>query len=452
MPKASTNCLKLLIVEDDPLFGRALLEALDSPAYQVRLAKSGAEALNAISAEGFDLILQDIQLPDINGLNLLRELFTRQPHCGALVMTGYATIDAAVEAMKIGAFDFLTKPFPVEILLLKIEGFREFKAIGKSASEPSCEGAFSRIVTRSPAMQAVLNTAASVAPTDSPVLLLGESGTGKDLLAQAIHSASNRHIKPFVPVNCAAIPATLLESEFFGVEKGAYTGADRSRPGYLEAASGGTLFLDEIGELPLEMQAKMLRALETKVVIRIGGTAHKYQDFRLISATNQSLDDMVKRRDFRADLFFRINVIPIRIPSLRERKEDIPLLLAYFVEKICRGRSLPQPNFSPEALDVLCEYSYPGNVREMRNIVERIILLHPGEKILRQQLPQQILQPQVIGSQFENFLVGKPLKEAVAEYEKKYIEKVVHYAGGRKSVAAKLLGLSRKVLWEKLKR
>jgi len=212
------------------------------------------------------------------------------------------------------------------------------------------------------------------------------------------------------------------------------------------------LFLDEIGELPLEMQAKMLRALETKVVIRIGGTAHKYQDFRLISATNQSLDDMVKRRDFRADLFFRINVIPIRIPSLRERKEDIPLLLAYFVEKICRGRSLPQPNFSPEALDVLCEYSYPGNVREMRNIVERIILLHPGEKILRQQLPQQILQPQVIGSQFENFLVGKPLKEAVAEYEKKYIEKVVHYAGGRKSVAAKLLGLSRKVLWEKLKR
>jgi len=430
-----------------------LLEALESPDYQVRLATCGAEALEAIADEGFDLILQDVQLPDINGLQLLKELFTRQPHCGALVMTGYGTIDIAVEAMKIGAFDFLTKPFPVEILLLKIESFRGYKAIGRGADHYAMEGTpFSRIVTRSPAMQAALEIAAGVAKTPAPVLLQGESGTGKDLVAQAIHAASNRHNKPFVPVNCAAIPPTLIESELFGVEKGAYTGADKSRPGYLEMAAGGTLFLDEIGELPLDMQGKLLRVLETKVVVRVGGTAYKHQDFRLISATNRDLSEMVKQRDFRDDLFFRINVVPVRLPPLRERKEDIPLLLAHFVDKVCQSRSLPRPEFSPETLDLLYNYGYPGNVREMQNIVERIALLYPGTKILRQHLPPEVQHPKFIGSQFESFPVGKPLKEAVAEYEKRYIEKVVHYAGGRKTLAAHILGLSRKVLWEKLKK
>lgn len=447
------STLKILIVEDDPLFGKALQDALDGPDYRVRLAVSGAEALEAIGDEGFDLIIQDVQLPDINGLNLLKQLLARQPHCGALVMTGYGTIDIAVEAMKMGAYDFLTKPFPVEILLLKIEGVREYKASGKGAGRPDRSGsAFSRIITGSPAMQAALEIASSVARTTAPVLLQGESGTGKDLVAQAIHAESNRHNKPFVPVNCAAIPPTLIESELFGVEKGAYTGADKSRPGHIESAAGGTLFLDEIGELPLEIQGKLLRVLETKIVVRVGGSAQSYQDFRLICATNRDLAVMVKHREFRDDLFFRINVVPVRLPSLRERREDIPLLLAHFVEKLCRTQSLDPPQFSPEALELLSHYGFPGNIREMQNIVERITLLYPKMKILPQHLPPEIQHPTVIGSQFESFSVGKPLREAVAEYERKYIEKVVHYAGGQKTLAAKILGLSRKVLWEKLKK
>lgn len=446
------RALNLLIVEDDPLFGRALQDALEGPERRVRLAASGAEALEAIVNEGFDLILQDVQLPDINGLDLLKELLNRQPHCGALVMTGYGTIDTAVEAMKIGAFDFLTKPFPIEILLLRIESYCEYKSIGRDAGYTVEETPFSRIVTRSPAMRAALEVAASVAMANAPVLLQGESGTGKDLAAQAIHAASNRRNKPFVPVNCAAIPPTLIESELFGVEKGAYTGADRSRPGYIEMADGGTLFLDEIGELPLDMQGKLLRVLETKVVTRVGGRTYKHQDFRLVSATNRDLSVMVKNGQFRGDLFFRINVVPVCIPPLRERKEDIPLLLAHFVDKFCERSAFTRPVFSPEALDLLYNYGYPGNVREMQNIVQRIALLYPGMKILRQHLPTEVQLPMVIGSQFESFPVGKPLKEAVAEYEKRYIEKVVLYAGGRKTLAAHILGLSRKVLWEKLKK
>ncbi|HEY6871686.1 MAG TPA: sigma-54 dependent transcriptional regulator [Geobacteraceae bacterium] len=441
---------KLLIVEDDPLFGVALGEVVAGAGYRPRLAASGAEALAAAAEESFDVVLQDIRLPDANGLDVLREIISRQPHCCALVMTGYGTIETAVGAMKLGAFDFLTKPFPMETLLLKVESCLESKCTGKAlAGRSGHTSPFPAMITRSPAMLAALEIAAKVAGTSAPVLIQGESGTGKELVAEAIHGASGRRSAPFITVNCTAIPATLLESELFGVEKGAYTGADRSRPGYFELASGGTLLLDEIGDLPIDLQGKLLRVLEEKVVARLGGTDVRHLDFRLICATNRNLANMVKRREFRNDLFFRINVVPVNLPPLRERREDIPLLLAHFLDKYAPDPAA-RPEFTPEALEMLSQYGYPGNVRELKNIVERVSLLHAGAKVHIHHLPAELQAPLGIGGGFETFDAGRPLKEAVTEFEKRYIEKVVHYAGGRKTLAAKMLGLSRKVLWEKL--
>ncbi|HBG08358.1 MAG: sigma-54-dependent Fis family transcriptional regulator [Geobacteraceae bacterium GWC2_58_44] len=444
--------VKLLIVEDDPLFGSALKEVITGAGYDLRLAASGAEALAAVAEESFDLVVQDIKLPDANGLDILREILFRQPHCGSLVMTGYGTIEDAVTAMKLGAFDFLTKPFPMELLFLKIESFLELKKLGQeSSAHPETLSAFPEITTRSPAMLAALEMAAKVAQTSTSVLLHGESGTGKELVAEAIHRLSPRREGPFVPVNCAAIPATLIESELFGVEKGAYTGADKGRSGYVEAAAGGTLFLDEIGELPLELQGKLLRVLQEKGVARVGGTSFRSIDFRLVSATNRDLSEMAKQREFREDLLYRINVVLVRLPPLRERREDIPVLLGKFLDLFCPPPAL-KPEFTPDALEMLSHYSYPGNVRELKNIVERISLLHPGDKVNAHHLPPELQSPGVIGSTFETFAVGRPLREAVNEFEKRYIEKVVDYAGGHKTLAAKMLGLSRKVLWEKLKK
>ncbi len=444
--------VKLLVVEDDPLFGGALNEVLTGAGYQVRLAVTGADALAAAAGESFDLVVQDIKLPDACGLDILREILLRQPHTGSLVMTGYGTIEDAVTAMKLGAFDFLTKPFPMETLFLKIDSYFELKRMGRDVTAPHEESAvFPEIITRSPAMLAALEIAGKVAKTSTSVLLHGESGTGKELVAEAVHRLSPRNEGPFIPVNCAAIPATLIEAELFGVERGAYTGADRGRPGYVEMAAGGTLFLDEIGELPLELQGKLLRVLQEKGTARVGGTSFRSSDFRLISATNRDLCEMAKNREFREDLLYRINVVQVRLPPLRERREDIPLLLARFLDRFCPPPAA-KPEFTAEALEMLSHYSYPGNIRELKNIVERISLLHQGQKVNAHHLPPEIQSPGVIGSTFESFAIGRPLKEAVNEYERRYIEKVVDYAGGHKTLAAKMLGLSRKVLWEKLKK
>ena len=443
---------KILIVEDDPLFGRALLEVFAGSGYRTRLAVSGADALGAAAEESFDLVVQDIKLPDANGIDVLQQILARQPHCGSLVMTGYGTIDDAVKAMKLGAFDYLTKPFPMELLFLKIESFLHLKRVGQQRAAPgSAEAPASEIVTRSPAMRAALETADKVARTPISVLLQGESGTGKDLVAKEMHGKSERSKGPLISVNCAAIPPTLIESEIFGVAKGAYTGADSSRAGYIEMAEGGTLFLDEIGELPLELQGKLLRVLEEKGCARVGGTAFRSIDFRLICATNRDLNDMVQRREFRADLFYRVNVVPVRLPPLRERREDIPLLIAHFLDMFCPPPG-ERPEFTSEVMEILCHYSYPGNIRELKNVVERISLLYPGSKVYAQHLPKEMQVPAIIGSTFESFELGRPLREAVSEYEKRYIEKVVDYAGGRKTLAAQILGLSRKALWEKLKK
>lgn len=444
--------VKLLLVEDDPHFGGALQEVLKGAGYTIRLAVSGAEALAACAEESFDLVLQDLKLPDASGLDILREILVRQPHCRSLVMTGYGSIGDAVTAMKLGALDFLTKPFPMETLFLKIDNFLELKRFGDAVSVNHEQSAlFPEIITRSPAMRAALEMAGKVAPTAASVLLHGESGTGKELVANAIHRLSTRSQGPFVAVNCAAIPAGLIEAELFGVERGAYTGAERGRPGYIESAAGGTLFLDEIGELPLELQGKLLRVLQEKGMARVGGTSFRAVDFRLVSASNRDLGEMSRQREFREDLLYRINVVLVRLPPLRERREDIPMLLARFLEQFCADPE-SRPEFTAEAMEMLSNYRYPGNIRELKNIVERLSLLYRGQRVNAHHLPSEFHSPGVIGSTFETFTVGRPLKEAVTEYEKRYIEKVVDYAGGHKTVAARMLGLSRKVLWEKLKK
>lgn len=443
--------VKLLLVEDDPLLGESLHQALDRKGYQTRWVTSGAEALASVCDESFDLVLQDVRLPDADGLDILAEILKAQPRCNALVMTGQATVEMAVRAMKLGAFDFITKPFPVDVLLLKLERLLEFRSLEKqlamlSASSTAC----SRIVTRSPAMRAVLDIIAISAASEAGILLMGESGTGKELLAESIHAGSARSSGPLVKVNCAAIPETLIEAELFGVEKGAYTGADRSRPGYLEAARGGTLFLDEAGELSPAVQAKLLRVLEERRSTRIGSITPHDLDFRLVCATNRDLASMVASGRFRADLYYRINTISIRVPALRERREDIPLLVAHFIE--CHGRKQSKKiQLTPDALDALLHLGYPGNVRELSNIIEHLSLLFAGQTIHERDLPIiSDLDPH-LGTQFEKFTIGMPLRTAIAAFEKRYISRVLSAAGGQKGRAAEILGISRKALWEKLR-
>jgi DNA-binding NtrC family response regulator len=443
--------VRLLLVEDDPLLGESLHEALCRKGYQTRLTTSGAEALSACSDESFDLVLQDVRLPDADGLDILSELLTRQPRCQALVMTGQATVEMAVRAMKLGAFDFITKPFSVEVLLMKLDRLLEFRTLEKQvALLTSSSAASSRFVTRSPAMRSVLDTISIAAASEATMMLSGESGTGKELLAETIHSGSRRANGPLVKVNCAAIPESLIEAEMFGVEKGAYTGADVSRPGYLEAACGGTLFLDEVGELSLPVQAKLLRVLEERVSTRVGGITQQKLDFRLVCATNRDLRTMISSGAFREDLFYRLNVICLVVPPLRERREDIPLLIAHFID--CHAnKQQKRINLAPDALDALLRLPYPGNVRELSNIVEHLSLIYPGQTIHERHLPIISEADPHLGTQFEKFTIGMPLKTATAEFERRYIDKVLNTAGGQKGRAAGILGISRKALWERLK-
>jgi DNA-binding NtrC family response regulator len=364
-------------------------------------------------------------------------------------MTGFATIENAVEAMKIGAFDFITKPFHLEMVFIKIRRVIEYCTMANLVE--SAEFRQKRMLTRCPDMRKVIAMAEAAAKTWATVLLLGESGTGKEILADHIHELSAVTNKPYVKVNCAAIPGSLFESELFGADKGAYTGAIGERKGYIEAADGGTLFLDEIADIPLSIQGKLLRVLEDGSFYRVGGARQMKSTFRLIATSCRDLAETVQMREFREDLYYRINVIALTLPPLRQRREDIPLLTAHFLNQFqpAGGAAI---SLSPQVLDILSLYSFPGNVRELRNILEHLSLLHPGELIKPVHLPVYMRDSAFIGNLFETFTVEKPLREATHEFEARYIEKVLKAAGGSKTQAANLLGISRKVLWEKLNR
>ncbi len=445
--------LKLLLVEDDPLLGEALQEALTTNGYQVRWADCGAGALEVASAESFDLLLQDVKLPDADGLDILHDLLNRQPGCHAMVMTGQATVEMAVRAMKLGAFDFITKPFDVSLLMLKLERVLEYRSLEKQLEQLAAHDTISQpsIITRSPSMRSLLDTIAVVAASNVSLLLHGENGTGKKLLATTIHGMSTRKDGPLVRVQCGAIPASMFEEELFGVEKGVSPTAERGKAGLLEAAGGGTLFLDCIDELSLAVQATLAGALEEMSCCRVGGTIERKLDFRLICSTAQDLKALTDDGLFRKDLFYRVNVVTLQVPPLRERREDIPLLAAHFVNRSAANGE-QRVRLSPELLERLLLLPWPGNIRELANLIEQFSLLYPGQTIRERHLPTQAETTLDMGVMFEKIQVGVPLKDAVNTFEMRYIQRVLDSLGGQKGRAAEVLGISRKVLWEKLKK
>jgi len=424
MPKG-----RLLIVEDRDSLRRMLERALGEEGYEVAAAADGRAAIRLVEERPFDLVLTDLKLPDVSGLEVLAASRSAQPRVPVLVLTGYGTVGTAVEAMKLGAYDFLEKPLEIDDLSRLIE-----RAIGErdEAVLFRVPGALP-IVGTHPRLRAAIRLLQRVGPTESTVLITGESGTGKELFARAIHGLSPRRDGPYVALNCAAIPEALIENELFGHEKGAFTGADRRQPGRFELAQGGTLFLDEVGELPLGVQGKVLRVLEERTFERVGGGRTLRADVRLVAATNRALGSMVEAGEFRSDLFFRLNVFPIELPPLRERASDIPLIARHLLEEIARRHRVePPPRLEDAAADLLAAEPWPGNVRELANVLERAVILSETPAIRAADV-RPLLRPLVVGSERDR------LKAALTE------------AGGDKRRAAEILGLSYRALLRKVK-
>jgi len=444
---------KILIVEDDPAMNLGMNHFLNSCGYEVKSCEDGTKALTMIDSEKFDIAIVDLKLPGVDGLSLLKHIKNKLPQTGVIIITAFAEVKTAVQAIKDGAFDYIAKPFTNEELLLVIERFLKFRDLEKEVKHLSelvkkKEG-FEEIVCSSAAMREILDKIEAVAKTDVPVLIQGESGTGKELIANAIQKRSLRKDKPYIKINCAAIPETLFESELFGYEKGAFTGANETKKGKFELANEGTIFFDEIGDMPLSLQAKLLRVIEDGVVYRLGGKEPVKINVRCIYATSKNLKELIKTEKFREDLFYRINVIPIVIPPLRERKEDIPVLIESFLRTFTDKYGKENITISSSAYEALLSYDYPGNVRELKHAIERAVLLCKDGVIDIKHLPEEFspmgsLQKQCLMSSFS-------LKECVEHFEKNLIMRALQECGWKKTEAAKKLGISRKALWEKIK-
>ncbi|MBX6424024.1 sigma-54 dependent transcriptional regulator [Thermosulfurimonas sp. F29] len=444
----------VLLVEDEEAQRQILGKYLERKGFRVREAPTGAEALRIVAEHRPELVILDWRLPDTDGLQLIPKIRERSPFTAIVMLTAFATVERAVEAMKLGAYHYLTKPVNLEELTLVLEKAlselrlrREVRRLREKLSELGIPEA-KDVVAESPAMKEILRLIARVAPTEATVLLTGESGTGKEVLAGLIHRLSPRRNSPFLKINCAAIPEGLLESELFGHEKGAFTGADRARAGLFEEAGEGTIFLDEIGELPLSLQAKLLRVLQDGTFRRVGGRKELRSRARVIAATNRDLSEMVRKGTFREDLFWRLAVITIHIPPLRERREDILPLARFFLKKYARRYGKPVEDFSKEALELLWSYDFPGNVRELQNAVERAVILTEGPLITAGDL---LFSPPGTEDLLAE-LFRRPLPEAVELLERKRIEEALKKSGGIKTRAAEMLGLSERVLRYKIEK
>ena len=438
----------LLIIEDDKIMRVTLTDYLRSKGHEVVACSLGADGITGFDKEDFSLVISDVMLPDMNGLDILKKIKEKAPRAVVLIITAYGTIKDAVEALKLGAFDYITKPFALEEFNLIINRALEVKELRdenirlkKNLSE--CFS-FPNIIGDSPEMNNVYDLIGKVSKIDSTVFILGESGTGKELVATTIHYQSDRRKGPFIKVNCAALPENLIESELFGVEKGAFTGADRRKAGRFERADKGTIFLDEIGDLSAGVQTKLLRVLQDGSFERVGGTKTLKVDARVITATNKNIEEEVQEGGFREDLYYRLNVIPIRMPALRERKEDIsPLIDSFLANYNCAfGKKV---SLSSEAITALFDYDYPGNVRELKNILERLVGLASTEVVSIDSLPEHVAKQQ------GKMIATVSLAEVSAEAEKVHIMKTLKSAKGNKTRTAELLGISRKTLWEKIK-
>ena len=441
----------ILLVEDDPVHLEMLSEVLSDNNYVVAPAKDGQQAVDALAQHNFPVALIDIRLPDVSGMSLLEVILEQQPDCTILMMTGEATVEAAVDALKKGAHDYLAKPFRTELLLLKLKRLFHLQQIEAENRDLRRREQPSGMIGDSQALRKFLTAAQTAAGTDVTILIQGESGTGKELAADFIHQVSPRRDKPLVKVNCGAIPETLLESELFGTEKGAYTGADQARRGYLEQAHGGTLFLDEVGEIPQSMQVKLLRVLQDGVIRRLGSEKPIKVDFRLIAATHRNLTELRDEGTIREDFYYRLNVVPLNLPPLRQRREDIPLLVSHFIDKYASRYNKEPIQLSIETYERLQNCPLPGNVRELENLIERLQVLAPGKEIFPGMLPQTLRQSGGnSGDVIQCFRTDLPLREAIRDFELRFISQVLNDEGGNRTAAAQRLGISRKSLWEKL--
>jgi len=442
---------RILIVDDDPEMRNVLRDILLDQSYQVETAQEGREALQRLASQPFSIVLTDLRMKGMDGLELLQEVAKKHQECNLIMMTAFGTVETAVEAMRNGAFDYLTKPIKTEELLVTVDKAmreallrREVKYLRKQVYR---EFSFDQILGKSKPMREVFDLIRRVADSQTNILITGESGTGKELVAKAIHFNSQRQSAPFVPVNCAAIPEQLLESELFGHVRGAFTDAKSDKRGLFEEAQGGTLFLDEISELPMMLQAKLLRAVQEREIRRVGATRSSPIDVRIIAATNVKLEEEVKAKNFREDLYYRLNVIEIRLPALRERKEDIPLLVQGLLEKSIAGQQKSIHEVVEGALARLLDYQWPGNVRELENIIERAATLCQGEKITLEDLPPVIREVRGEGQLVED-AVDRMLP--LEELEQTYIRRILEKMGGNKYQAAQVLGIDRKTLYRKL--
>ncbi len=449
---------KILVVDDELKIRESFSDILSLEDFDVDTAQNGEEAINLIEEDFYDVALIDLNMPKVDGMEVLKYLVDHSIDTIGIILTGYATIRTAVDAMKAGAFDYLAKPVKMEEVIMVINRALEFRDIKREnvalKNQLKKKYRFDNFIGDSPEMHKVFKIIEKVADTDSTVLILGESGTGKELVAKAINYNSMRRDKPLIPVNCGAIPEDLLESELFGHEKGAFTNAIRTRIGRFEMSNGGTIFLDEIGEMSPHLQVKLLRILQEQEFERLGGTKTIKCDIRVIAATNKDLDKLVLENQFREDLYYRLRVIPIEIPPLRDRRSDIPLLVKHFVDIMVKTRGKEIKGVSKDVMKAFMNYDWPGNVRELENIIERMVILTDADELTINDLPDKLLQKQKTEEVGPSMIPddGFSLNNAINDYEKLLIIRALEKADWVKNRAAKLLNMNRTTLVEKIKK
>jgi DNA-binding NtrC family response regulator len=443
---------KILVVDDEESMCKFMEIMLKKEGYFVTTSQNSHSALQRIKSENYDLVIADLMMPEMSGLELLSQVKAVNPDLDFIVMTAFASVDSAIEALKTGAFDYITKPFKVDEIKIAVKKSLQQKKITREniqlKKQLQTEFDFDRFIGNSPEIVKLKKMAEKIARSDSTVLIEGESGTGKELIARAIHYHSPRSDKPFVTINCAALPESLLESELFGHVKGSFTGAIKDKDGLFKVADEGTFFLDEVGMTSPAIQAKLLRVLEEKEITPVGGTTPLKVDVRLIAATNADLEQEVKLGNFRADLYYRLHVIPIRIPPLRERKDDIKLLSSYFIRKYCQKMQMEEKNITEEVMTRLLSCQWPGNVRELENAIEHAVLLSKGNQITTEDLPQKIKEGQGIDLVTE----AEPQTPMLETIEKAYIFWVLNQTGWQKGKAASILGIDSSTLYRKIEK
>ncbi|MCC7397206.1 MAG: sigma-54-dependent Fis family transcriptional regulator [Planctomycetes bacterium] len=444
--------MRVLLVEDEKTIAVTLQDDLEAAGYDVKHCPDGAQAIAGLKTTSFDVVITDVRLPGADGMQVLRAAKDARPDTEVLVMTAFATIEHAVEAMRLGADDYIQKPFLNEHVIERLRRIAKVRALLfenqrlREQLQTSQGQGLPGVIGNSRAMQAVIKTVRTVAGTDASVLIEGESGTGKERIARALHALSPRRDKPFVALSCGALPDTLLETELFGPEKGAFTDAQRQRRGRFEVADGGTIFLDDIDDMPLSVQVKLLRVLQEREFERVGGESLVRVDIRVVAATKVPLLEHVRAGKFREDLYYRLNVVPVRLPPLREREGDVPLLAQSFIEKLGGGRPY---TVKTDVLEAMADYSWPGNVRELENRVAQAIALSGGATVLRREnlLPVDRSRRAAL----EPPTTLRSLREVMVEAEREHLKVILRAVGGHRTKAASVLGISRKVLWEKLK-